>query len=766
MSWLRPPRLLLWVALLIPGAASAQDGATQARPEITDIHFEGNAAFHADTLAQAIVNRETSCRTIIFKILPLCPLGVGFAFDRRYFEPSELPRDVVRLELFHWVHGYREADVSVGMTRDTTANEVAITFQVDEGRPVLVDTILFLGDDVPEPSYLAELPLSSGDPLSGILMDATRDTIQARLRNNGYARAEVLRSFFIPSGTYEAEVEFDIYTGPLARFGNIDVRWTGENRSLSRESVLRFLPFQEGDVYSREGILRAQRSLFGVGLIQSARIQEDTLAEVPDTLVPLSVVISEGDLHRVGVGVGWSTADCLNGEARWASRNFMGGARRLTVRGRVSNVLAPTLNDTACPEAGEGEFSRLDWLGSVELVQPWIFGTRNSLSASVFGERTSIPDVFVRTAVGARVGLARNIARGTSASLTYRPELSRLSAAEIFFCTSFLVCDPGDIDVLQSANWLAPVGLSLNRDGTDNLLNPSRGYRALLDLEHASGPTGSNFRYDRAVIEASLYHPLARRTVLAGRLRGGWIGDGSFQSDERSVSVVHPQKRFYAGGASSVRGFAQGRLGPRVLTTDVSNLIGFREVDEGVFERVCEPTEVAVGSCVPSLLSDGAFFPRPTGGTRLVEGNVEYRFAWGSSLQGVAFLDFGQVWRDGSSLDLSELELSPGVGVRYFSPVGPIRIDLGYRFRGAEELGVVTSGIAPFGPGDDPEDRICIEAFGQIEEIADDGCDGDLVAIPWVRLRSLTVLREPYLYGEGRGFFQNLQLHFSIGQAF
>ncbi|MGD2071620.1 MAG: BamA/TamA family outer membrane protein, partial [Gemmatimonadota bacterium] len=604
--------------LVLAGPLEAQEDGSPPRPEVTEIRFRGNQVFPDDSLRLAIANRETECRTFVFNyILPLCPLGVDFAIDQHSLLPDELRRDVVRLELYHWQRGYREAEVDTAVSRSASGREVRLTFQVDEGRPVLVDTIMFTGDPLPDPSLTSRLPLRRGEPLSQIQRYATRDTLLARLRNRGYAHADVLSNLFIPRDSYGAEVEFDVYTGPRARFGQIDVRWTNPGHSLSRESVLRFLPFGEGDVYSREEVLGAQRSLFGVELVQSANIREDTLAETPDSVVPMVVTISEGDVHRVGAGTGWSTADCFNAEARWTSRNFVGGARRLTVRGRVSNVLATSLNRAACVQAGEDEFAKLDWLASVELFQPWILSTRNSLSLSLFGERASLPDIFIRRAVGLNIALTRSLGRRLPATLAYRPELSELNAADIYFCTSFLVCDPDDIRALAGANWLAPLSVSVSLDRTDNLLNPSDGYHVSLDLEHASTWTASDYAYNRVVAEVAAYHALARRTVFAGRLRGGWVGAGDFQGGELELTgnVVHPQKRFYAGGASSVRGFAQNRLGPRVLTSDVENFLDYRAVGFDTIPPVCTPEAVADRTCDPGELADGAFFPRATGGS-------------------------------------------------------------------------------------------------------------------------------------------------------
>ena len=197
-------------------------------------------------------------------------------------------------------------------------------------------------------------------------------------------------------------------------------------------------------------------------------------------------------------------------------------------RSRLSNVLADRLQGPFCAQAGVGAYGRLNWLVGVDFAQPWIFSPRNSLSLGIYGERTSLPDVFVRQSVGVNAVLARALGRGASLALSYRPQLASLEAAEVFFCTSFLACDPADIALLQSASWLAPVGLNLATNRTDNLLNPKSGYRASLDFEHASRVTGSDFAYSRAVAEAAIYRGIGRGVVVASRLRGGWIEAGRF----------------------------------------------------------------------------------------------------------------------------------------------------------------------------------------------------------------------------------------------
>ena len=137
--------------------------------------------------------------------------------------------------------------------------------------------------------------------------------------------------------------------------------------------------------------------------------------------------------------------------------------------------------------------------------------------------------------------------------------------------------------------------------------------------------------------------------------------------------------------------------------------------------------------------------------------NVEVRFPLvGSSLQGAVFADAGQVWGQSEPTRLGDIEITPGLGFRYFSPIGPIRLDLGYRFRDGVDLGVITQGIRAFDPmTDDSADRIRVR-----------GPNGNTIPLDWVESGDLRVLTNPYLFGNDLSRWQRIQLHFSIGQAF
>ncbi|HSG08418.1 MAG TPA: BamA/TamA family outer membrane protein [Longimicrobiales bacterium] len=729
-------------ALSLLSVISAGPLQGQARPEVASVGFQGNRAFPSDSLAWAIVTRGTECRSVVFA--PFCWAGAEFAIRRAYLPRTEFPLDQLRLQVWYQRRGYREASIDTA-TVVGADGRVGVTFTINEGRPVLVDSIAYVGvEDLVTPDLFRNLPLKVGDPLSAIAADATRDTLSNRLANLGYARVEVLRSFFIPNADpYAAQMTYDIAPGPRSRYGHVSV---AGNANLSESTVLRTLQFRGGDVYRLGQIRDAQARLFGLEIIRSATVVPD-FQSGPDSVIPVNVTVVEGDPHRVRSGAGWSTSECLNVESRWVSRNFMGGGRRVQVRGRVANILARDFQDLLCPQSGKGVFASLNWLASVDFAQPWVFSTRNAFQASLYAERQSVPEAFVRKAVGLSFALTRSIGPRTPLTLAYRPDLSRLEAAELLFCTSFLVCTPGDIAILQGANWLAPVGLNFTRDATNNLLNASRGYSMVLDLEHAEPWTGSDFAYTRLQGEFARYAQVTSQTVLAGRVRAGWVHAGAFGqllSNRPSVDIVHPQKRFFAGGANSVRGYAQGRLGPQVLFARLPSLLDV----EGV---ACTPESILDLSCDATALGDSGFQSRPIGGTRVLEGNLEARFSLGSAFQGAVFTDVGQVWGDQAPVSLSSLRVTPGFGVRYLSPIGPLRVDVAYRTSGGEALSVVTNQLRPFEVG--------------VDSKADPTCLGADCA--FLQTQALAILRPRVLFNESSAAsLRRWQLHISIGQAF
>lgn len=741
----RARALASWLLALgaVAGAAAGRLDAQAldaAAPEILSVSFRGPEQLTEEALRTAIVTAPTRCVSAALR--PLCWLGLSR--DRRYLDHRALAADVFRLRVFYYQRGYREARVELDTVR--VPRGMHVRFLVREGRPVVVHTIDVEGAAELGGGLERALPVRAGEPLSMLRFEAARDTLRRRLANRGHAHADVLANYDIPgSDPYRAELSFQLVPGPVVRFGPVEI--AGADR-VSPRVVERMLVFREGDLFSRQAMLRSQRNLFGLEVFRHAEIIAARVGDA-DSVLPVRVQVSEGDLNRVRVGVGMSTAEFLNAEGRWVSRNFSGGARRLEVRGRVSNLIAEAMGPLPAFETCSGIYCDVAGSLSADFTQPWFFGPRNSLGAGVFAERFTLPGVYVRSSLGGHLSLRRDLGPAGSVAGGYRPQLTELeSDGDLIFCVNFVACEAREIDVLRDPHWLSPLALSFGLDRSNSLFAPTGGYIVRLDGEYASAATGSDFGYIRLLGEFSAYHDPFRGVVIATRLRPGWARATGAPGTGLGL---HPQKRFFGGGPNSVRGYAHYRLGPKLLTVNAARTLALPLDERGAG---CTAQEINAGVCDVTALArkhPGALDVRPVGGAALLEGNIEVRFpVWPDKLSGATFLDFGQVWQGHDDISIAGLSWTPGVGMRYLSPVGPIRIDVGYNPGGAERLTVVTTEVCHRVPD------------GPCGEIRPDESYAAADLANRRRLRTQpAVLWRPY-----DTFTDRLQFHFSIGQAF
>jgi outer membrane protein assembly factor BamA len=708
--------------------------------EIRKVRFEGSEHFPDPVLSTAIVTSATRCNAVA----PLCWFGV--AVDRQYLDTVQLALDTIRLNVFYYRAGFRDAAIHASTAPENGG--VAVTFEIEEGPPVRVGSIQVDGADSLSRDITRNLPLRVGDPLNVTAHEAARDTMVARMRNRGYAYADGLANYDISADSpFVAHIRYDLLPGPLARFGSIEIVGAAK---VDSSVVRRMITFEPGDLFTLDDLRTSQRNLFSQEVFTHAEVRPVMRPE-PDTVVPVRVQVNEGDMHRVRAGLGLSTEEYVNAEGRWIARSFRGAARRLELRARLSNLLATRLPDLVGLEPPDDFYGRVSGLVSADFSQPWFFGALNTLGAGVFAERRSIRDVFVRSAVGGYLTLTRSVAPGTSVSAGYRPELTSLEAREgdFIFCVGFTACDQDEIEALTSARWLSPFVLALVHERANSIFAPTTGYSIRAEAEIAAAATASDFSYGRLSADLIDYHSWGNGVVSAMRLKPGISRP---LSDADSTLGVHPQKRFFAGGANSVRGFAQYRLGPKVLIADA---VGQLIMPDSAGGAGCSIEAVNEGSCdANNLIADDpdAFRVQPVGGAVSLEGSFEVRFpVFGASLRAAAFLDYGQVWDTHRTIDLKDVVWTPGLGIRYFSPIGPIRIDVGYYAGQGETLRVLTTQIGQ------RTDGSC-EPFPDSVEIDE---DAELCETGVLQALDSTVRWNPR-----RSFFERLQFHFSIGQAF
>ncbi len=677
---------------LLPATALSQQQEAE-RPRVERLTFRGVDAVDERELRRSIATGETRCRSILLR--PFCWVTDWELFvQRAYLDRDEVARDELRLEVRYFQRGYRHAVVR-GEVRPRD-DGVEVVFEVEEGAPTVVASReVHQSREVLSGRQIrwAGLP-AEGGPLDLIRLDSALVQLQEEIENAGYLDASISDSIRFHDGNGAASLAVLVEPGPRSVLASFDIQG---NRRVSDGVIVTGTVLRPGRVIRRSDLTSARRSLYESNLFHEVDV---TVPPQPDSAKRVAIAVREAPPRLGRAGGGFNTVEFVQLEGRFAHHNWGGGGRRLDARATVGNLLARQLNDRGIfsdviPEFSDFEdespFFRPTWQVSVELQQPGFRAAENTIGTGVFATRRLVPGVAVDQSYGADVTLTRLLRDRSPTSLAYRAEVTRIEAGELYFCVNYGLCDLPTVDAVRRPRRLSPASASLSMDHSDDPLDPVRGWRARLDLEHASDLTWSQFHFHRASGAWAQYFPFNRgRNVLALRVRGGWVRPlgGSAEAvglEDIEGEILHPRKRFYAGGATSVRGYGENQLGPRILTVSPDALMA-----EDV-EGACTADEIADGSCDPNFAPVDAFEPRALGGTSVIQANVEYRFHVWRALQGAVFVDGAHVGgREAARVGTGSWAVTPGLGARYTTPVGPVRVDLGFNPSQVEELEVVT----------------------------------------------------------------------------
>jgi outer membrane protein assembly factor BamA len=311
----------------------------------------------------------------------------------------------------------------------------------------------------------------------------------------------------------------------------------------------------------------------------------------------------------------------------------------------------------------------LNYSVNATVRQPTVFGTFATPALSLFRERRGEYRAYLRTTfIGGEASLFKTVETTTSLRFAYSLEYGKTSAEPALLCAVFNRCDPTSLQQIQSPLPLAIASAAVARVRTDNAVNPRSGYLVRAESRNSATFIGSNpaLTFAKAVGDFGWYHPLGWGNVFALRLRGGAIFGGGASNGTR---LPPPQERLYAGGATSVRGFQQNELGELLyVLTDTA-------VQSVVIDDTTQYFEVRPGGRSERVV--------PVGGNSLFVANIDYRVRdpfFPELLQYTFFSDVGSVWNREQRLKNLGFRgyWTPGVGVRVFSPVGPIQVNVGY----------------------------------------------------------------------------------------
>jgi outer membrane protein assembly factor BamA len=660
--------LLLFFNPLNPRSARAQDlRCDPGDVEVLRLVFTGGHAFSDADLARTIVTTPSAWARRVLH-LPLT--------ERRCLDRAELPNDRARLIIFYRLHGYPRVTVDTTV-RLLRPHGVEVRFTIREGPMAVLRSFAIRGLEgvAGATRTMRDVGPRAGGRFDRVAIAATADTIAGRLRNSGYPLAAVSNNFVLGDSSLAAWDTLTVSPGPLTRIGKINVSvlaLEGKRQQIPTTVVRRIMGISPGQLYREDELISAQRALYETEAYEHVAITPDTAMRPTDSLINLDVSLAEAAMHAARLGAGYGTLDCFRVTGELTNYNFLHGARRLDFTTRVSKIgIGKPLSgaDQLCPQARHDVFSnRLNYYVGSTLRQPVFFGLHTVPTVTVYSQRVSEYNAYLRTTtIGGVASLLWQRWARTPVNFAYSLDLGRTEAQPALFCAVFNVCDLEERARIQSTQRLAVLSVSITRDNSNGLLSPTRGSILRFEARHSSPAIFSDpgLTFNKLVADGSRYLDLGGGNVLAGRLRGGIVVGRNFGE---AAGFIPPQERLYAGGPTTVRGFAQNELGSVIYIASSFVPVALNATDT-VF-RVADSVKT-----YRRLV--------PVGGNTLVVGNLELRLrspVLPELLQWTLFTDAGEVWNRGapSVAERIKFKVTPGMQLTAFSPVGAVRAVLGY----------------------------------------------------------------------------------------
>jgi len=503
--------------------------------------------------------------------------------DRRARDDTALLAELLRADGFY--------DARIESEIEAVGDRLAVTLTIEPGPLYTFGDIRVSGLD--ESGTLREaFNVNVQDSVDADDVTLAEATLKSKLANDGYPFATVTApDVLVDHDTRTASMEVRVETGGKRNFGQIVAR--GEKQPFGAKHIGRIARFKPGEPYNQADIDDLKRALIATGLMSSVDVSP-VETDDPQT-ADVAVTMTPAPLRTIAAEAGYGTGEGLRVSASWTHRNLLKPEGAVMVRGVIG-----TREQTVGASLRQSNWRRRDWV----------------LNARVAASN------IVQTAYAARtLEIAANLERQTN--IIWQKDWTWSVGAEL------LASDERDIVARGGARqtyFIGALPATLAYDGSDDLLDPKRGFRLSARVSPEGSLQGGFNGYLRTQIDSSAYLPLGRKIVLAGRTRLGSISG-------TALNNIAPSRRFYAGGGGSIRGFSFQDIGPRDAFGD------------------------------------------PIGGRSLAEFSLEARVRFGA-FGVVPFVDIGNIYT-GSLPRLDKMRVGAGLGGRYYSSFGPIRIDIG-----------------------------------------------------------------------------------------
>ncbi len=649
-------RFLQCIGILLLPSVAAFSQVPLGEFEVRSVAFVGNDNISSTTLETHILTKETPSWFWQF----LSKISSNLGSPPVYYDPFAFAADMTRLKEFYKDQGFFEATVDTLSRFDLEGKKVDLAFRIAEGRRSFIDTLRFQGlENLPsvlQEEITGNHLVRTGDPYVSEQVEGEFRRIVSLFYNNGYVQVErdTATSATRYASTNNVTVIYAFRPNERFSFGRISIESdTTVVERVSTEIVLRHLDFEEGDYYSEERKIDSERNLNRLGVFEASRIEPMVTKESLDSLsIPMRVIVRPRPFHELTPEIGASdenSAFNLVTGVGYNNRNFFGGARNFSTRFRIS---LQSIQDIRLTTTGINDSSLISKIElTSQVIQPFLFSNKVSLTMSLSAilekQKSYYAPIYL-----ARLGVTAQLARYTRGFIDFN--LERVDPSPVGGKDT-VINIPQRPDLQRQFNTI--VTITIQRDKRNDIFSPTEGFLHSGSIEQAGliptifGDLGSRLPYANYIKLSGVgqwYGDFSsgKRIIWAARIRGGaasFLGSSDSTKERTPVPLT---RRFYAGGSESIRGWKSRELG-----------------------AVSIPNE---------------------GGNALLEANIEARWhlfrdagkLWFVNLENISlvgFYDVGNVWSDIKLMRGAELAMAAGLGFRWDTIAGPIRIDFGFR---------------------------------------------------------------------------------------
>ncbi len=563
---------------------------------IKDIKVEGNQSLKAGQITKVMKTKKYA--------------WWGW-FRSGFLKEEDLQEDVERIRALYDENGFSDAEVSTEIHSISDGSGILLKVLVKEGKKYLVGDININGNSILKTDeILKALKMSKGKPFSRRGLRSDVSNIQDLYFDKGYLSAQIRSESAYNETTDKVDLTYSVTEHELTYVNKVLVQGNTKTKDIVIRRELRAYP---GESFSGAKLKRSKERLYNLGFFEDVRFDTEN-GPSPNTR-DLIVSVKEAKTGEFSFGGGYSSIDSVIGFVQVRQKNFdwqnwktfTGAGQDLMVRFEGGSVRTNA---------------------ELSFTEPWFFGHPYLFGFDLFRKEInnsgSSGYIFDQTRTGFDVKLGKEFTEYDKGLVTYKLEEVKIS--DIPQNSSQALRDE------VGKNTTSSVALTLTHDDRDNVYNPTRGVMVSGTGEVAGGPLGGDKDFTKLYGVASTYFKNFETDVLELKIRGG-IADA--YDDSVKVPIY---ERYFLGGANTIRGYRERRLGPK---------------DPGNGD--------------------------PVGGEAYWVANAEETFPiYPDLIKGAIFYDIGSLYEEIDNFGDGDVFSGAGFGVRIKTPIGPVKLDMGF----------------------------------------------------------------------------------------